>query len=107
MIPYNPRFPDTVRITREAGYDPFTGEEGTLFLVYEGKCSDERNLRTFTRDGVLVSTRVLQIPVIDVVFEEGDRVEITRRTGEVAIGVVKDKEAGNLGSSVFWEGSTN
>lgn len=96
----NPRFPHDVLITRSDDPGYFSSEQTPIREVYRGK--GRSYLERTSIDKVIISQRMLSLPIIDTSIMEGDSLEVTILS-RVERGRVVDVIVTNFGTNVKWE----
>ena len=103
----NPPFPYQVIIRRTIdNSDPFSKEEESKSIVYEGMCDFENNRYPIYRDGVQVGKYKLYLPNNTTPIEKEDLIELSIY-GRVIRGEVVDYFPTNFGLTVSWDSVNN
>jgi len=88
----NPRYPHTIKVTREAGGGQFDDTSTTPTTIYSGEGRCFKNIRSYSSAGVLMSDFIVSIPTNEVVFSINDDIEATiPSNGDVIRGKINSR----------------
>lgn len=104
----NPPFPYYVIIRREiSSSNPFSKEEESPLVIYEGVADYDSNRFPTIKDNVQVGKYNMYIPNRMLAVRKGDSIELTMPNNEIIYGEIVDYMPTNFGLTIKWDNVNN